>query len=104
MLTLAFSDTLELLGPKSILFKYFLYIFYTSIYIVDLLYVTGADVLVANHIQVRFVEPANEFGRMPVGHTCGCVLELPDTYASQIEFTEEFTKVLNSNIWAMDII
>jgi hypothetical protein len=53
---------------------------------------------------VRFVAPISDFSRVPVGHTCGCVIEIPTTYASAQEFSEEFGEVLMSNVWCMEFI
>ncbi|XP_076869719.1 uncharacterized protein LOC143521007 [Brachyhypopomus gauderio] len=65
---------------------------------------TGADLLVASAIHVRFVEPNSAFTRSPQAHTCGCVLEVPNNYTSYPELAEEFGSVLDANIWVMDII
>ena len=65
---------------------------------------TGADLLLCDCIQIRFIGSTSEFRREPLGHTCGCVLELPDSYTSALELREELTNVLDSNIWVMDII
>ncbi|XP_061639101.1 uncharacterized protein LOC133482700 [Phyllopteryx taeniolatus] len=65
---------------------------------------TGADLLVAQKIYVRFFEPENTFTRRPMSHTCGCVLELPNNYGSYPELAEEFDSILNANMWVMDII
>ena len=65
---------------------------------------SGADVLVVDNITIRFTKPENEFARNPVAHTCGCVLEIPETYASYMEFSEEFKTLLQSEVWIMDIV
>ena len=59
---------------------------------------TGADLLLYDCIQIRFIGSTSEFRREPVGHTCGCVLDLPDSYTSALELREELTNVLDSNI------
>ena len=64
---------------------------------------TGSNLQVCNKIYVRFITPLSSFARNPVAHTCGCVLEVPNTYSSLIEMTEEFNLVLESNVWVMDI-
>ncbi|CAL9699778.1 unnamed protein product [Knipowitschia caucasica] len=64
----------------------------------------GADLLVAQKIQVQFIEPESMFTRRPTSHTCGCLLEVPNNYASYPELAEEFTNVLDANMWVMDII
>ncbi|ELU18471.1 hypothetical protein CAPTEDRAFT_205533 [Capitella teleta] len=65
---------------------------------------TGADVLLVPAIDVKLFEPTNDFSRMPVAHTCGCLLEVPSSYGSVAEFSEEMSGILNSNIWVMDVI
>ncbi|XP_076850602.1 uncharacterized protein LOC143500373 [Brachyhypopomus gauderio] len=65
---------------------------------------TGADVLVTSTIHVRFVAPSSDFVRSPQAHTCGCVLEMPNTYTSYLEMSEEFSRLLDSNVWVMDIL
>lgn len=67
---------------------------------------TGAHILVCRSIQIRFVIPENEneILRNPVAHACGCLLEIPNTYSSYVEFAEEFNNVLDSDIWVMDIV
>ncbi|KAF4092325.1 hypothetical protein AMELA_G00019490 [Ameiurus melas] len=64
----------------------------------------SADLLVAQNIQVQFMEPENMFTRTPQAHTCGCVLEVPNNYASYPELAEEFINALDANMWVMDII
>ncbi|XP_041861569.1 uncharacterized protein LOC121652708 isoform X2 [Melanotaenia boesemani] len=65
---------------------------------------TGADLIVAQKIQVRFTDPESIFTRRPTSHTCGCVLEVPNNYASYPELAEEFTNILDANMWVMDIV
>ena len=43
------------------------------------------------------------FGRRPVAHTCGRVLELAKNYESFPQFRAEFNAVLSSKVWVMDI-
>lgn len=64
----------------------------------------GADLLVAKEIHVHFVEPKSTFTRSPQSHTCGCVLKVPNNYGSYLELAEEFTSVLDANVWVIDII
>lgn len=68
------------------------------------LFFAGADVLTGTMIEVRFVPPVNEFSRTPVAHTCGSVVEIPNTYCSATEFAEEFGNILQSNVWVMDFV
>ena len=65
---------------------------------------TGADVLIAAEIKVAFVQPLSDFLRCPVVHTCGCLLELSNSYGSYLELAEELNNVLDSKIWVMDIV
>jgi len=64
---------------------------------------TGANLLVKEKIFIRFVD-LEEYGRRPVSHTCGCVLELPRQYDNYPEFRSEFLSILESSVWVMDII
>lgn len=67
-------------------------------------YVTGANMLIGIPIHVSFTESSSEFTRTPTAHTCNCLLMLPSNYNSYPEFRNEFEKLLNSNIWVMDIV
>ena len=67
-------------------------------------FVTGSAVRIGKHIAVEF---NSLFGleRRPIAHTCTCTLELPITYSTLIEFTNEFDNVLSDdNVWIMDTI
>ncbi|XP_051940238.1 uncharacterized protein LOC127613309 [Hippocampus zosterae] len=64
---------------------------------------TGSDLVVTNAILVEFQE-MTEFSRRPVGHTCGKVLHIADSYENFPDFRSEFNAVLESNVWAMDIV
>ena len=55
-----------------------------------LCFTTGSSVLIANRISVTF----NNFKRISQEAyctTCGCVIELPSTYMSFLDFEQEFT-------------
>ncbi len=54
-------------------------------------------------ITVSFVPFATEFQRTPVGHTCGCHVEIP-AYTDYTDMKTEFSAVLKSNVWVMDIV
>jgi hypothetical protein len=59
---------------------------------------------VSSAIHVYFVEPKSDFVRSP-NHTHGDVFwRSPNTYTSYLEMPEEFTQVLDSKVWVMDII
>lgn len=64
----------------------------------------GADMLIGKDIKVSLVTPSSDFTRRPVAHTCGCVLELPNTYTSYVDLRNYFNVVLKSDVWSMDII
>ena len=64
---------------------------------------TGSDLITVPQIIVEFVKLAG-LQRRPIGHTCGCLLELPQSYENFMEFRNEFDNVLESNVWVMDII
>ncbi|KAJ8299370.1 hypothetical protein KUTeg_023430 [Tegillarca granosa] len=68
---------------------------------------TGSNLVVKDKISVRFT--AAELGdnvRSPTSHTCGCVLEIPSTYAkdSYVVFKSDFKSVLQSRYFEMDVI
>ncbi|XP_030609353.1 uncharacterized protein LOC115797005 [Archocentrus centrarchus] len=64
---------------------------------------TGSDLYLGKNIIVAFNE-LEGFQRRPVAHTCGCVLELSINYDSYPDFSSEMNRVLESNVWVMDII
>lgn len=64
----------------------------------------GADVVIKDKIYVRFVGNRSKFVRAPVAHTCGCVLEIAYDYETYQEFREEYSNILESGIWVMDIV
>ena len=41
--------------------------------------------------------------RRPIGHTCGCILELPSTYLLYVEFEDEFKSILSDVEHAWEI-
>lgn len=67
-----------------------------------LMFVTGADVLCVDTIDVDFTQ-LDGLQRRPIAHTCGCVLELPSTYDSYMELRAEFSNVLAKGKWQNDI-
>ncbi|XP_032446109.1 uncharacterized protein LOC116737195 [Xiphophorus hellerii] len=64
---------------------------------------TGSDLFLDKKILIDFTK-IQGFLRRPVAHTCGCVLELSIYYDSYPDFSAEMNKVLESNVWVMDII
>lgn len=63
-------------------------------------FVTGADCLCIDGIEVTF----SQGQRLPVAHTCGCVLELPTTYSTYPEFRAQLNSILSAGDWSMDFI
>lgn len=64
---------------------------------------TGSDLFLGKNIIINFTQ-IEGFQRRPVAHTCGCVLELSVHYDNYPDFSSEMNKVLESNVWVMDII
>nr|XP_023670815.1 uncharacterized protein LOC111845548 [Paramormyrops kingsleyae] len=64
---------------------------------------TGSDLIVADSIYVEFKE-MTDFTRRPVGHTCGKILLVAESYENFPDFRSEFNAVLESNVWIMDIV
>ncbi|XP_078799413.1 uncharacterized protein LOC144990249 isoform X2 [Oryzias latipes] len=64
---------------------------------------TGSDLVITDSIFVEF-QAMTEFTRRPIGHTCGKILEIADSYENFPDFRSEFNAVLESNIWVMDIV
>ena len=57
-------------------------------------FVTGADVMCTNHIEICFNRTPPGAGRVPVAHTCGPSLDLSTTYAAYRELKADFTYIL----------
>lgn len=66
-------------------------------------YVTGADMLCVQKIDVMF-NNLSGCERRIVAHTCGPTVELPRLYDSFLEFKEEFHAILQSGYWNMDFV
>lgn len=64
---------------------------------------SGSDLFTGKCITVSFTQ-VQGFQRRPVAHTCGCYLELPVSYDNYPDFRHEMNKVLESNVWVMDIV
>ena len=58
--------------------------------------------LCGKQITVNIVPGGTENTRIPTSHTCGCILNLPSSYATYIDFRSEFLAVLSSDVWVMD--
>ena len=64
-------------------------------------FTTGSSALMAENIIVTF-NSTTGMARRPIAHTCGCVLELPSSYVSYLEFEAEFSAILsNEYSWEM---
>jgi hypothetical protein len=66
-------------------------------------FVTAADIIITDKIQVSF-STITGAARRPISHTCGCTLELPSTYANFCELREEFSNILSADSWEMNIV
>ncbi|XP_073667815.1 uncharacterized protein [Paramisgurnus dabryanus] len=64
---------------------------------------TGSDLFIGKTITIDFTD-LKGFERRPVAHTCGCFLMLSVHYDSYPDFRSEMNKILESNVWVMDII
>ena len=70
-----------------------------------LCFTTGSSVLIAERISIVF-NAQSGLSRHPIAHTCACTLELPSTYASYLEFEQEFNSILmnDEHTWEMHVI
>ena len=68
-------------------------------------FTTGSSVLIAERISIVF-NAQSGLSRHPIAHTCACTLELPSTYASYLEFEQEFNSILmnDEHTWEMHVI
>ena len=66
-------------------------------------FLTGADIVIVEKIDVMFIKPKSDFSRRPIPHTCGPCLELPSTYKNFCELREEFTNIIQRSSWEFDI-
>ncbi|KAA0718503.1 hypothetical protein E1301_Tti013083 [Triplophysa tibetana] len=64
---------------------------------------TGSDLLIGKTITIDFTD-LKGFERRPVAHTCGCFLRLSVHNDSYPDFRSEMNKILESNVWVMDIM
>ena len=69
-----------------------------------LCFLTGAEILVVEAINVTFKKNESKFTRRPIAHTCGPCLELPSTYSNFCELHEEFSSILKESTWVMGIV
>ena len=66
-------------------------------------FTTGSSVLIAEKIAVTF-NALSEISHRPIAHTCSCVLELPSTYQSFLDFEQEFSAVLADDDYSWDLL
>ncbi|XP_069045208.1 uncharacterized protein [Lepisosteus oculatus] len=64
---------------------------------------TGSDLFLGKTVTVDFTHMQG-FERRPMAHTCGCYLRVSIHYDSYPDFRCEMNKILESNIWVMDIV
>ena len=67
-------------------------------------FVTGSSVCFGKRITVSF-NNLTGLARRPVVHTCDCLLDLPVSYSSYMEFTAEFKSILCNpeHMWSMTL-
>lgn len=66
-------------------------------------FTTGSDIQ-PERLEVSFTS-MDGYLRRPIAHTCGLLLELPRTYRSYNELTEEFTSLLREKgAWGFNIV
>ena len=66
-------------------------------------FISGSDVITIDVIEVNFVTFESSLLRRPVARTCSAMIQLPTGYNNFYELREEFTHVLSSNAWEMNI-
>lgn len=67
-------------------------------------FVTGSNIITVEEIQVTFTDTVG-VSRCIVAHTCGPLLELPSTFQTYNELSEEFSNTLaNAFAWSFDIV
>lgn len=71
---------------------------------VFLQFVTGSDIICFPQIEVTFNVLEGK-ARRPIAHTCGPLLEIPSTFTSYNELSEEFSELLsNKDAWHFTIV
>ena len=67
-------------------------------------FVTGSSALIVDEIQITFNGTAG-ISRAPMAHTYSSILELPASYATYLEFSQEFDAILRDDTsWIMNFI
>ncbi len=60
-------------------------------------FVTGSSVLMAKEMSITLNRLPGLACR-PISHTCSCTLELPTSYLTYLEFSQEFQRVVSSDM------
>ena len=67
-------------------------------------FTTGSDIIIVDSLEVTFVN-VDGLSHRPIAHTCTPSLELPSTYQSFDELSEEFSSLLREKgFWEFDIV
>ena len=67
-------------------------------------FITGSDIISCDTIEVAF-SALDGASRRPVAHTCGPLLEIPSSYQSYNELSEEFSELLqHKEAWHFNIV
>ena len=68
-------------------------------------FATGSSVCVAKRITVTF-NNLSGLARRPISHTCDCILEIPTSYVTYLDFSSEFQTILSDSeySWCMDAL
>lgn len=67
-------------------------------------FITGSDIICCESIEVTF-SVFEGMSQRPVAHTCGPLLEIPSSYQSYNELSEEFSELLqNKEAWHFNIV
>ncbi|XP_066926475.1 uncharacterized protein [Clytia hemisphaerica] len=67
-------------------------------------FLSGADIILFEKIEVSLVDQGSDFARRPISHTCGPLLEIANSYNNFMELRSDFTQVLQPSDWPMDIV
>ena len=69
-----------------------------------LCFTTGSSICVTQPIHIVFNNLMG-LARRSIGYTCSCTLELSQSYATYLDFAQEFQAVMsNDHSWCMDAI
>ncbi|XP_044179577.1 uncharacterized protein LOC122961059 [Acropora millepora] len=67
-------------------------------------FITGSDIISCDTIEVAF-SALDGASRRPVAHTCGPLLEIPSSYQSYNELSEEFSELMqHKEAWHFNIV